>query len=98
MDDRCHVLEYVSHFCYIRLRREWNACSNFGMDGDMDLQDKRALVTGGTSGMSIAVALSMAQEGASVIITGRDETRGAGRISLRVSPCGRSHGRYLTHN
>src|SRR5581483_3252679 len=43
----------------------------------MDLQDKKALITGGTSGMGIAVALSIAEKGASVIITGRDETRGA---------------------
>ena len=55
----------------------------------MNLKDKRALITGGTSGMGIAVALSMAEKGASVIITGRDETRGAstwsrsGRASAR---------------
>jgi shikimate 5-dehydrogenase len=59
---------------------EWNICSNFGRDGDLDLQGKRALITGGTSGMGIAVALSMAQEGASVIITGRDETRDASTV------------------
>jgi NAD(P)-dependent dehydrogenase (short-subunit alcohol dehydrogenase family) len=46
----------------------------------MDLKDKRALITGGTSGMGSAVALSMAEKGASVIITGRDETRGAGTV------------------
>ena len=44
----------------------------------MDLKDKRALITGGTSGMGIATALAMAEKGATVIITGRDETRGAG--------------------
>ncbi len=43
----------------------------------MDLKDKRALITGGTSGMGIATALAMAEKGATVIITGRDETRGA---------------------
>src|SRR3954471_7949849 len=43
----------------------------------MDLKDKRALITGGTSGMGSAVALAMAEKGASVMITGRDETRGA---------------------
>jgi NAD(P)-dependent dehydrogenase (short-subunit alcohol dehydrogenase family) len=46
----------------------------------MDLQDKKALITGGTSGMGIAVALAMAEKGASVIITGRDETRGASTV------------------
>jgi NAD(P)-dependent dehydrogenase (short-subunit alcohol dehydrogenase family) len=43
----------------------------------MSLQDKTALITGGTSGMGSATALAMAEKGASVIITGRDETRGA---------------------
>ena len=42
----------------------------------MDLTDKRALITGGTSGMGIATARAMAEKGASVILTGRDETRG----------------------
>jgi NAD(P)-dependent dehydrogenase (short-subunit alcohol dehydrogenase family) len=46
----------------------------------MELKDKRALITGGTSGMGSAAALSMAEKGASVIITGRDETRGASTV------------------
>ncbi len=46
----------------------------------MDLKDKRALITGGTSGMGIATALAMAEKGATVIITGRDETRGASTV------------------
>jgi NAD(P)-dependent dehydrogenase (short-subunit alcohol dehydrogenase family) len=46
----------------------------------MDLKDKRALITGGTSGMGSAVALAMAEKGASVVITGRDETRGEGTV------------------
>jgi len=46
----------------------------------MDLKDKRALITGGTSGMGSAVAKTMAEKGASVIITGRDETRGASTV------------------
>ena len=37
----------------------------------MDLKDKRALITGGTSGMGIATALAMAEKGATVTITGR---------------------------
>ena len=45
-------------------------------DVDMDLTDRRALITGGTSGMGIATARAMAEKGASVILTGRDETRG----------------------
>jgi NAD(P)-dependent dehydrogenase (short-subunit alcohol dehydrogenase family) len=46
----------------------------------MTLQDKRALITGGTSGMGIDTALAMAERGASVIITGRDEARGASTV------------------
>jgi NAD(P)-dependent dehydrogenase (short-subunit alcohol dehydrogenase family) len=46
----------------------------------MDLKDKRALITGGTSGMGSAVALAMAEKGAAVVITGRDETRGEGIV------------------
>ncbi|HUY58210.1 MAG TPA: SDR family oxidoreductase [Solirubrobacteraceae bacterium] len=46
----------------------------------MDLQDKRALITGGTSGIGIATAYSMADNGATVIITGRDETRGVSAV------------------
>ena len=37
----------------------------------MDLKDKQALITGGTSGMRIATALAMAAKGATMIITGR---------------------------
>lgn len=48
----------------------------------MDMKDKRALITGGTSGMGIATAVAMAARGASVIITGRDETRGASTVEM----------------
>lgn len=52
----------------------------------MDLQDKKALITGGTPGMGIGVARSMADKGASVIITGRDETRGVTAVEgIRAS-------------
>src|SRR6201995_6165435 len=46
----------------------------------MDLKDKRVLIPGGTSGMGSATALSMAEQGASVMITGRDEPRGASTV------------------
>jgi NAD(P)-dependent dehydrogenase (short-subunit alcohol dehydrogenase family) len=43
----------------------------------MDLKDKWALVTGGTSGMGSAVALAMADKGASVMIESRHGRRQA---------------------
>lgn len=42
----------------------------------MELKGKRALITGGTSGMGSATARSMAAKGASVVLSGRDETLG----------------------
>ena len=39
--------------------------------------DQRALVTGGTSGIGEAVVTRLAEEGARVVFTGRDEARGA---------------------
>lgn len=48
----------------------------------MSLQGNTALITGGTSGIGSATALAMAEKGASVIITGRDETRGASTVEM----------------
>jgi len=42
----------------------------------MRLADKVALITGGTSGIGEATAILFAREGASVVLTGRNEKRG----------------------
>lgn len=50
----------------------------------MRLKDKVALITGGTSGIGEATAVLFAREGASVVVTGRNEERGReviGRIN-----------------
>jgi len=47
----------------------------------MTLTDTTALVTGATSGIGRAIALELAREGASVIVSGRDAERGAGTVA-----------------
>ena len=42
----------------------------------MELTNQTALITGGMAGIGLACARLMAREGASVIVTGRDEERG----------------------
>lgn len=42
---------------------------------DLQLQNKTALVTGSTAGIGFAIAMSLAQEGAHVIVNGRSELR-----------------------
>jgi len=48
---------------------------------NLQLQNKRALVTGSTAGIGLAIAKALAAEGARVIINGRSETRVAEAIA-----------------
>ena len=42
---------------------------------DLQLTDKKALVTGSTAGIGFAIASLLAQEGASVVVNGRSQER-----------------------
>ena len=52
------------------------------------MRDKLCLVTGGTSGIGRVAAVELAKQGARVIVTGRDEARGAAVVDdiRRASP------------
>lgn len=54
---------------------------------DLDLSGKRALVTGSSSGIGIAIAEALAREGAAVVITGRDRDR-ATAVAQRIAASG----------
>ncbi|NIA69228.1 glucose 1-dehydrogenase [Pelagibius litoralis] len=52
-------------------------------------QGKRVLVTGGTSGIGRATALAFAEAGADVVLSGRDEARGAEVVAAGAAMAGK---------
>ncbi|AUC56806.1 2-deoxy-D-gluconate 3-dehydrogenase (plasmid) [Sagittula sp. P11] len=55
-----------------------------------DLKGRRAVVTGGTSGIGLAIARAFLEAGVEVIITGRSEARGAEALAA-LTPHGTVH-------
>jgi NAD(P)-dependent dehydrogenase (short-subunit alcohol dehydrogenase family) len=60
---------------------------------DLSLTDQSALVTGATSGIGRAIALELGRNGATVIVSGRNETRGE-ETAAQVKAAGGS-GRFV---
>ena len=56
----------------------------------MDLEGKRALVTGATSGIGRATAEALGREGATVLVSGRDERRGREVVGAIVDAGGQA--------
>jgi NAD(P)-dependent dehydrogenase (short-subunit alcohol dehydrogenase family) len=56
----------------------------------MRLQNKTALVTGSTSNIGRAIAIAFAQEGAHVVVNGRDARRGGEVVELIRAAGGRA--------
>jgi NAD(P)-dependent dehydrogenase (short-subunit alcohol dehydrogenase family) len=56
----------------------------------MELAGKTALVTGATSGIGRAIALELAREGADVVVSGRDEARGAETVDAIIAGGGKA--------
>jgi 3-oxoacyl-[acyl-carrier protein] reductase len=62
------------------------------------LQDKWALVTGGTAGIGKAIALKLAEQGAKVIIFGTNQERGAQVVQEIKTLTGKDHGVFYSVN
>jgi NAD(P)-dependent dehydrogenase (short-subunit alcohol dehydrogenase family) len=57
---------------------------------DIRLDDRVALVTGSTSGIGLGIAAALADAGAFVVVTGRDEPRGEAVLENLVAAGGRA--------
>jgi 3-oxoacyl-[acyl-carrier protein] reductase len=57
----------------------------------MRMTGERSLVTGSTSGIGKEIALAFAREGASVVVTGRNEARGATVLAAIAAAGGTGH-------
>jgi NAD(P)-dependent dehydrogenase (short-subunit alcohol dehydrogenase family) len=55
---------------------------------DLELKDKRVLVTGGSRGIGLAVGRALAQEGASVALVGRDAQAATGQADALATRTG----------
>jgi NAD(P)-dependent dehydrogenase (short-subunit alcohol dehydrogenase family) len=58
---------------------------------DMQLKGKRALVTGSTAGIGVAIAKMLAAEGAAVVVHGRSEARARAVVSEIIAAGGTAH-------
>ncbi|HWD65837.1 MAG TPA: SDR family oxidoreductase [Solirubrobacteraceae bacterium] len=65
-----------------------NASGDHPRSNTMDLEGKRALVTGATSGIGRATAEALGREGAIVLVSGRDERRGEEVVGAIVNAGG----------
>jgi NAD(P)-dependent dehydrogenase (short-subunit alcohol dehydrogenase family) len=55
-----------------------------------DLEGRRALVTGATSGIGKAIAMRLARDGVEVIVHGRDARRGSDTVDAITAAGGRA--------
>jgi len=55
---------------------------------NLQLERKTALVTGSTAGIGLAIATTLASEGAAVIVNGRTQER----VDKAMGQCGAAHG------
>src|SRR5438445_46844 len=60
---------------------------------DLHLKDKRALVSGSTAGIGLAIATALAREGAAVVVNGRQPPRVAEGVGQFMQDLARREGK-----